>query len=184
MTQIFLVLLILITSKPYAISNFTKNRRHIDNIINFNYIQKPTEISPSIFKQLPLHEQNLINFAIVEFEKDIELYSSILSPAVKDILQQKLLLEITLSDIIKFENNTPQDFQNIQAIKQVIAEKNQILINLILIENDTNKKLYQELKKKLSTILSQWLYTENNIIDILYDENQIYQLYIQNKYNK
>lgn len=184
MTQIFLVLLILITNKHYTISDFTKNHKNIDNIINFNDIQKPIEILPSIFEQLPLYEQNLINSAIAEFEKDIELYTSSLSPAVKDILQQKLLLEMTLSDIIKFENNTPQDFQNIQAIKQVIAEKNQILINLILIENNTNNKLYQELKKKLSIILSKWLYTENNIIDILYDKNQIYQSYIQHKDNK
>ena len=200
MTRIFLILFLLTTSNhatsDLKISYDYHNNIDYDNyddidyeyyITDFNNIPKPLTVLPSIFDQLPIQEQNLINLAIAEIEIEIEFYSLELSPAISDLLQQKILLELELFNLTKLESNTPQDTQNIQAIKQVITEKNQMLINLILIKNATSEKLYEELKLKLAGILSRWLYTGNNTIDMLFNNSaELYnnQFYIEDSYRR
>ena len=153
---------------------------------DFNNIPKPLTMLPSIFEQLPIQEQNLINLAIAEFEIEIEYYSLELAPAITDLLQQKILLELELFNLTELEIPTMQDLQNIQAIKQVIAEKNQMLTNLILIKNTTGEKLYKELKLKLAGILSRWLYTGNNTIEMLFNGPGLYnnQFYRHDSYRR
>ena len=209
MTRNFLILLLLTTSN-YATSDLKISYDHYNNYnylesdyydyesldsdytfdneysSDFNDIPKPLTMLPSIFEQLPIQEQNLINLAIAEFEIEIEYYSLELAPAITDLLQQKILLELELFNLTELDNVTAQDLQNIQAIKQVIAEKNQMLTNLILIKNTTGDKLYKELKLKLAGILSRWLYTGNNTIDMLFNSPQLNnnQFYRQDNYRR
>ena len=203
MTRNFLILLLL-TTNNYATSDlkisydYYNNYNYLEsdyydyeNLDNyytsdFNNVPKPLTTLPSIFEQLPIQEQNLINLAIAEFEIEIEYYSLELAPAITDLLQQKILLELELFNLTELEDITIQDLQNIQAIKQVISEKNQMLTNLILIKNTTGEKLYKELKLKLASILSRWLYTGNNTIDMLFNSPELYnnQFYRQDSYKR
>ena len=203
MTRNFLILLLL-TTNNYATSDlkisydYYNNYNYLEsdyydyeNLDNyytsdFNNVPKPLTTLPSIFEQLPIQEQNLINLAIAEFEIEIEYYSLELAPAITDLLQQKILLELELFNLTELKIPTTQDLQNIQAIKQVIAEKNQMLTNLILIKNTTGEKLYKELKLKLAGILSRWLYTGNNTIEMLFNSSDLYnnQFYRQDSYRR
>lgn len=204
MTRFFLILLLFLTTNNYTTSDSKINYEYFGNINNleidyeyfqnideynitdFNNIPKPLTMLPSIFDQLPIQEQTLINLAIAEFEIEIEYYSLELAPAITQLLQQKILLELELYNFTELEDPTLEDIQNILAIKQVIAEKNQMLTNLILIKNTTGEKLYKELKLKLAGILSRWLYTGNYTIDMLFNSPELYnnQFYIEDIYRR
>ena len=205
MTRNFLILLLLVTTSNHATSDARINYEYFGNvsdleidyeyfenitdfdITDFNNIPKPLTMLPSIFEQLPIQEQTLINLAIAEFEIEIEYYSLELAPAITQLLQQKIILELELFNFTEIEEPTLADLQNIQAIEQVISEKNQMLVNLILIKNTNGEKLYKELKLKLAGILSRWLYTGNNTIDMLFSSpelsnNQFYRQDIYRRY--
>lgn len=127
---------------------------------DYYYNSNISQIVNNIYTQLPKKEQDLIRLAILDYELEKQRNYLYFLPAVNNILAQKKLLSYELTNTMQQPLSSDSEQIRLKSLIQVIIEKEIMISNLIIFQKEIDKKLYQNLREKIATIINEWLYNE------------------------